>query len=255
MSSVQKIFSRFFGKSRIIGMVAIDKGQGDQIDYLSSCKSIIHIGANAGQERDVYQARELSVVWIEADPIVYQELVKNIEQYKNQTAINSLITDQDDQDYIFHISSNDGHSSSILDLHQHKDIWPTVKYVKDIELKSMTLTTALRRANLRRARYDALILDTQGSELSVLHGATDILPTLRYVKTEAADFESYRNCATADEISKFLSGFGYRLVGSEKFAERAAGGAYFNLLFKREGWSWRRSAAARWWMKSGGRVL
>jgi hypothetical protein len=33
--------------------------------YLAKCHGVIHVGANAGQERDLYAAHGLSVVWIE----------------------------------------------------------------------------------------------------------------------------------------------------------------------------------------------
>jgi hypothetical protein len=67
--------------------------------------------------------------------------------------------------------------------------------------------------------YDALIVDTQGSELLVLQGSETFLDRIRFVKTEAADFEAYENCATVDSIDQFLSGKGFRLIRKDKFAD------------------------------------
>ena len=47
--------------------------------------------------------------------------------------------------------------------------------------------------NVRAARsaWDALVMDTQEPELLILKGAEPMLSQFKYIKTEAADFESY----------------------------------------------------------------
>jgi FkbM family methyltransferase len=131
---------------------------GDFQDYLSHCQGVIHVGANTGQERETYVQRGLRVVWIEPIPDVYQTLVKNIADYENQVAINALITDKDGADCLLHVANNGGASSSILDLHLHRDIWPDVGYVRDLAIKSETLPSTLQRAGVKVEDYDALLL-------------------------------------------------------------------------------------------------
>ena len=202
--------------------------------YLKSCKGVIHVGANTGQERELYDRYRLNVLWIEPIPEVYDALRTNIRNYRNQRAVMSLITDKDDGDYILHVANNNGASSSILLLHHHRDIWPDVAYDRDIHVKSQTLPTALATSGGDQFEYDALVIDTQGTELSVLKGAAPLLPGFRYINTEAANFESYKDCATVDGIVTYLAQFGFRVVRKDLFARRAAGGEYFNILFKRE---------------------
>jgi hypothetical protein len=82
--------------------------------------------------------------------------------------------------------------------------------------------------------YEALVMDTQGSELLVLKGAKSVIPNFRYIKTEAADFEMYRGGAKADELVKFLADFGFSVVRRELIARKSDGaGECFDLLFKR----------------------
>ena len=50
-----------------------------------SHKGIIHVGANSGQERDLYHNLGKLVYWIEADPNIYPKLEENIEGFPNQT--------------------------------------------------------------------------------------------------------------------------------------------------------------------------
>ena len=161
-------------------------------DFLRHCRGVIHVGANSGQEREAYKRHDLPVVWIEAAPEPYQALLANLQRYPKQRAINALVLDTDGTRCTFHVANNAGASSSVLDMALHKDIWPHVVYSHDIELLSQTLPSALAGAGIDVVGYDALVMDTQGSELSVLRGASDLLKGFRYIKTEATDFESYK---------------------------------------------------------------
>jgi FkbM family methyltransferase len=182
----------------------------------------------------MYAGYRLRVIWIEPLPAQFERLKQNIKAHPNQIAINALITDRDDISTILHVSNNDGHSSSILDLLLHRDIWPDVHYVGDIAVNSVRLPTAISRAGFDINNYDALVMDTQGSELLILRGLGADITHFKYIKTEAADFESYKGCTTVSEISEFLISFcGYRLLRKDRFAQREQGGSYFDLLFGR----------------------
>jgi FkbM family methyltransferase len=214
---------------------AIKRGfRPDPDGYLRSCSGVIHVGANTAQERTTYAGYGLPVIWIEPLPAQFERLKQNIKAFPDQIAINGLITDRDDVSTILHVSNNDGLSSSILDLSLHRDMYPDVDYVGDIAVNSVRLQTAISRAGLDISNYDALVMDTQGSELLILRGLGADMTRFKYIKTEAADFESYKGCATVSEISEFLiSSYGYRLLQKDRFAQRDAGGGYFDLLFGR----------------------
>src|SRR5262245_40145510 len=92
--------------------------------YLKRVTGIIHVGANSGQERELYAKYKLKVLWIEPLPHIFEKLRENISCFPDQTAINRLITDKDDAEYLFHVASNEGQSSSILEFAQHREIWP-----------------------------------------------------------------------------------------------------------------------------------
>jgi FkbM family methyltransferase len=169
---------------------------------------------------------------VEAIPELYEELERSIAGYPKQRAVKALATDKDGDSHVIHVASNHGASSSILELHQHRDIWPDIEFVRDIELESSTLPTALSRVGLDPSHYDALIVDTQGSELMVLRGAEPLFPHLTHIQVEAADFEPYKGCATVAGLCTFLSARGFRLVRKKKTATHPDGGRYFDLLFR-----------------------
>jgi len=230
-----KKLGRFIPRTRL---PSAGKEGSDFDGFLKSCARIVHVGANSGQERDLYNRYDLTVIWIEPIPAVYEQLACNIQPYPKQRAIQALLTDRAGDTVQFNIASNSGQSSSILHLALHKDIWPQVSYVDKIEIRTETLDRLLAAREASDSAIDALVLDTQGSELLVLKGAQAVLRQVKFVKVEAADFEAYEECATVNTIKEFLSGFSLRLVGKNKFAGHPSGGGYYDLLFERRSvWS------------------
>lgn len=213
---------------------------GTQRDHLERCRGIIHVGANDGLEltadgrvQTTYADTDLLVVWIEPIPEVYRSLIENIADYPKHTAIQALISDADGDERVLHVASNNGLSSSIFDLHQHRDIWPDIGYVRDIPVRTETLPAALERAGVRVTDYDALVLDTQGSELLILKGAVSLLPRFRYIVAEAAEFEVYKGGARLEEIKAFLRPFGFKPINYDLQAIHPSGGRCYDVLFKR----------------------
>jgi FkbM family methyltransferase len=199
--------------------------------FLRAARGVVHVGANVGQERELYRRHALEVLWIEPIPEVFTRLAQNIAGVPRQRALRALVTDRDDAEYEFHIANNDGESSSILELKEHRDVWPTVDFTRTIKLKSNTLATLLERERIDLTRYDALVMDTQGSELLVLRGAEPLLEGFKFIKTEVPDFEAYAGCAKLDEIGRFLQARGYVEMARHWFASRPGGGRYYDVVY------------------------
>jgi len=200
---------------------------------LDEASGVIHVGANTGQEREEYAKHGLRVIWVEPIPDVFAQLRANIAAFPEQRAVQGLVTDRNDGEYNFHVASNQGASSSILELGLHRDIWPEITYEKTITLRSRTLTSLLEDERIAVDGYDLLVLDTQGSELMVLRGAEAILSSFRFIKLEVPDFESYVGCPTRAEMTSYLSSRGFAELARHKFAERARGGAYYDIVYRR----------------------
>ena len=202
--------------------------------FLRKVSGVIHVGANAGQERDTYKKYSLRVIWVEPVPEVFQQLTANLVGYPGQLAFANLVTDQDDVEYTFHISNNDAASSSIFDFKLHKEIWPEVGYERAIKLRSTTLTSLLKKEGIDSTQYQALVLDTQGSELLVLKGAEPILHRFSFIKVEVADFESYKDCCQLRDIEEFLYARGFREYFRKKqVLELPTGGKYFDIVYRK----------------------
>ncbi|MEX2142871.1 MAG: FkbM family methyltransferase [Pirellulales bacterium] len=202
--------------------------------FLKEVSGVIHVGANTGQERIQYHRCGLRVLWIEPVPEVFARLKANLKRYPRQSAYLGLITDRDDLEYEFHIANNDGQSSSIFDLKMHKDVWPDVDYASTVRLRSTTLPSLLRNEGIDPEGFDALVMDTQGSELLVLQGALPILANFRYIKAEVADFEAYEGACQLGDLDRFLTEHGFREFSRRTFAKRTGGGNYYDIIYQRQ---------------------
>jgi FkbM family methyltransferase len=202
--------------------------------FLHDVTGLVHVGAHLGQERDLYSQYGLNVLWIEPLGELFRELEKNIAALPRQRAVQCLVTDRDDVEYPFHVASNDGASSSILELHLHRDIWREITYTRTTTMKSKTLATIFAELGQPRADYDALVMDTQGSELLVLKGAEPLLPQFKYIQTEVADFEAYKGCFQLADIESYLFRRGYRERARKQTAEHPQRGRYYDIVYERQ---------------------
>ncbi len=181
--------------------------------FLRTARGVVHVGANVGQERELYDRHGLDVLWIEPIPDVFATLAANIAGCPRQRALECLVTDRDDAPYEFNVANNGGESSSILALKEHRDVWPKVDFTKTITLRSSTLATLLARERIDLARYDALVMDTQGSELLVLRGAEPVLEQLSVHQDRGAGFRG---------VCRLRAARGHRAVSRKRAVMRSS---------------------------------
>ena len=202
--------------------------------FLNAGRGVIHVGANKGQERFVYANYGLKVVWVEPIPDIFRELQANLNGFSAQTAYNCLIAAQDGKKYRFHISDNEGSSSSIFEpSKQFAAQWAATGFSSSIELEAISLPTFIRTKGIDMASFDILILDTQGSELLVLEGAKEVLPHFRYIQLEAVNREIYSGCCQLPEIDAFLSKCGFKQKGRRVLRRSPKGGREWDVLYQR----------------------
>ena len=91
--------------------------------YNLNVKGILHIGAHDCEELVDYLLGGCplnKILWIEGNP----KLVENIKNRNNKIIIfNNIVSDIDNKECIFNITNN-GQSSSILELGTHKKYYP-----------------------------------------------------------------------------------------------------------------------------------
>jgi FkbM family methyltransferase len=205
----------------------------DHEPWLKQVHGVIHVGANIGQERDLYRRRDLRVLWVEPIPEVFATLQRHIAGLADQRAVQALITEHAGEAHELHVASNQGGSSSILPMKRHAELWPEVRYERTIRLRSDSLPSLLERLQLRPQDYDFLALDTQGSELQVLRGAVPLLPHFRFVKVEVADFEAYAGGCLLADVERFFAEHGFVEHARHCFASRPGVGSMYDIVYRR----------------------
>lgn len=177
---------------------------------------VIHVGAHRGEELGEHVAAGAKkIVWIEANPDVYQELLVNLKgsDIENNTFCVAC-SDVDDKTIEFNVvygpdagymTGNKGCSSMLK---------PTGRFIpwhqNTIMVDTITLDTLLARNNLDPADFQLLEIDVQGAELLVLAGARNLLKIVKYVYLEVTYSDpDYIGNATFDDIRNFLKGYGF----------------------------------------------
>lgn len=176
--------------------------------YNVQSKGVLHIGAHLGQEAQTYADLGMNkMVFIEANPSIYDQLRTNISKYPNAKAVKACVSERDGDTVTFNISSNEGQSSSILEFGTHKTQHADVSFTGSLEMTTTRVDTALKEFDMKG--IDFLNIDLQGAELLALKSMGALIHNFRYAYLEVNKEEVYKGCALIAEIDAFLGVYGF----------------------------------------------
>ena len=193
---------------------------------------ILHIGAHNCEELTDYILNNINtqnIYWIEALPELVEKNKKNNPLLKIYQAV---IYDEDDKEIEFNITNCDGdknnqQSSSILDFGTHEKHHPQVKIVDKIKLKTSRMDTIIEKHNININDVNFINLDIQGVELHALKSMEKYLVNIDYIYTEVNTEEVYKNCDKMEDLTLFLSEFGFKLVDARIYKQFGWGDAFY----------------------------
>jgi FkbM family methyltransferase len=166
---------------------------------------VLHLGANTGQEALAYARQGVKrVVWVEALPQAYTVLARNVAKYPGSVALLACLSDVDGEPVQFNVASNEGQSSSFLELGTHAQEHPSVKYVGRIPMTTVRADTLLERAGVALGPGWFLNVDLQGAELLALRGLGQLINHFDSVYVEVNERELYKGCPRIADIDAFL---------------------------------------------------
>lgn len=178
-------------------------------------KGIIHIGAHLLEERFDYTSNGLNnTIWVEANPKIYSNIEFINHESNDECVFNCAISDEDDKIYEFNITNN-GQSSSILELDKHKIYHPQIHVSDIIKVNSKRMDTLISENHIEINQYDFLNIDIQGAELLALKSFGGLLKNIKYIYTEINTNYLYKDCALLPEIDEYLEFFGFERVETE----------------------------------------
>jgi FkbM family methyltransferase len=103
----------------------------------------------------------------------------------------------------FNVASNDGESSSLLQLGSHRELFPHVTMKLSIEVPTRRLDSVLAENKL--AYPDVMIIDVQGAEYMVLKSFTpEVLAPLRLIYAEVSTEAVYASSGLLSEVEALL---------------------------------------------------
>lgn len=180
------------------------------VEAMINSSGILHIGAHRGSEAPVYEWFGKKVVWIEANPNIYENLRENLIKYELQTSFCRLITDKDDQEYSFKISNNDGASSSIYNFSninsEEMFLDRNFSMKEEIKIKSISLDNFFKKEKIDPKNFNHWVIDVQGSELDLFKGAKNSLKFCKSLIVEVSTKDIYEGGAIWKDVKNFLKG-------------------------------------------------
>jgi FkbM family methyltransferase len=174
--------------------------------YQINFKGILHVGAHECEELDVYEKyiNRNKILWIEA---MIHKVIECKQKFNNLLIEQAVVSDVE-ENVKFNISNN-GQSSSILELGTHKEKHPGVYYTTCFETRTSLLKNIIKNYNIE---FNFINLDIQGAELKALKGMEEYLNQVDYLYTEVNEEHLYINCALIGELDEYLLKFGlYRV--------------------------------------------
>jgi len=172
-------------------------------------RGVIHVGAHQAHELEDYLRMGFSkILYIEANPALIPGLRAKAQPHGGKVIIVHAAASDTDGTVRLRVTSMD-QSSSILPLAQHKDIYPSIREVSQVEVRGRRLDTLLAEEGLRAEDFNVLNLDIQGAELMALRGAPNLLTGIEALNTEVNLQELYKGAGLLGELEKFMGKLGF----------------------------------------------
>jgi FkbM family methyltransferase len=189
--------------------------------YKVNFKGILHVGAHECEELSDYEhyIQRSKILWIDGleDKV---NLCK--KRYPNVLIEHAVVSDTIET--VKFNRSNNGQSSSILELGLHKQFHPHVWYVESHEVQTKMLKDIICNYDID---YNFLNLDIQGAELKALKGMEQYLDKVDYIYTEVNSDYVYEKCAIVGELDQYLQEFGLHRVETKWCENYRWGDAFY----------------------------
>jgi FkbM family methyltransferase len=181
------------------------------VKYSMTIKGILHVGAHKCEELKLYVNNGVDpakIIWIEGNPDIYNYM----QRFNIPNLYSALISDK--EELVDFIITNNGMSSSILELDEHKKEHPEVHEINRIKLKTQRIDNLLINNNIN-IDFNFIVLDIQGVELQALKSMEQKLDNIDYIYTEVNNKHLYKNCPLIGDIDEYLSNFNFIRVETD----------------------------------------
>jgi FkbM family methyltransferase len=208
----------------------------DKYNLRESVMGIVHAGAHLCEEASDYNrvfGTGIEVWWIEGNPAVLPLIAQALASYPNQHYQQCVLGGKDHEERKFNITNYAGMSSSLLEFGTHPEFSPDTVFESQLTVETETLDTLLGHRYASIPYYasilyaNMLVMDLQGVELEVLHGAQIFLQSVDFIMTEVNKDEVYVGCSKIWDIDDFLLGAGFMRMETHWVGDQGWGDAFY----------------------------
>ena len=165
--------------------------------YGIDTRGIIHVGMHKAEEYPIYKKAGINdIIFIEANKNLAHQFAPD-----DCIVVHAAVSDKVEE-VEFNITNN-GESSSILELGDHATIYPHIVNIETVKMKTTTLDNILDIVGEGILYCNVLNLDIQGAELKAMMGFSPWY-YIDAVFTEINYREMYKGCALEQEVTAFL---------------------------------------------------
>ena len=192
--------------------------------YNVNFRGILHVGAHECEELADYERYipRNKILWVDG----LEDKVNLCKQrYPNLLIEHAVVSDI--VETVKFNRSNNGQSSSILELGLHKHFHPHVWYVESKEVQTKMLKDIVCNYDID---YNFLNLDIQGAELKALKGMEQYLSKVDYIYTEVNSDYVYEKCVIIGELDEYLLKFGLHRVETKWCENYRWGDAFYKRI-------------------------
>jgi FkbM family methyltransferase len=189
--------------------------------YNINFKGILHVGAHECEELGDYEKyiSRNKILWVDA---LHDKVELNKIRYPNLLIEQAVVSDK--VETVKFNRSNNGQSSSILELGLHETFHPHVHYIDSYQVETKMLNQILPKYDID---FNFLNLDIQGVELKALKGMEEYLFKVDYIYTEVNSDYVYKDCGLIQEIDEYLKPFGLERVETKWCSDFRWGDAFY----------------------------
>jgi FkbM family methyltransferase len=172
-------------------------------------KGVVSVGANLGQEYEGWKSLGArNFIFFEPIKTTFNKLVRIMKYDPCAECYNYAVGNNVGFVDMWVETEHQGKSCSVLEPYKHLIQYPDIEFTG----KEKVLMTTLDNFDFNRAFYDHLHIDTQGYEMEVLKGADKSMEYFYSIEIEVYKDELYKDCAMFEDVDKFLTERGFKLI-------------------------------------------
>lgn len=176
-------------------------------------KRVLHVGAERGSEKEIYEQFGLDYFFVEANPFVYSKLIERVDPEK---CLNAAVTDTEyGVTQLYQVFSKDRSNLGCSSILKPTGILNN-QYLEQVE-SVVVDTITIDAINRNHGTFDFLSMDIQGAEIIALTGADKFLKNrdLLGILLEFNTVSYYEGDCQLSQLDEFLAKYDFERVITE----------------------------------------